>query len=67
MVLCAYNRYHNCRFRRIVKEKILYANELVFQIWGCESWEEFQELTGGSFCGMVDAEDLERVEKSIRK
>ncbi|MDD6812077.1 MAG: sensor domain-containing diguanylate cyclase [Lachnospiraceae bacterium] len=49
------------------KEKILYANELVFQIWGCESWEEFQELTGGSFCGMVDTEDLERVEKSIQE
>ena len=47
--------------------QILYANHAVLRIFGCETAEEFQELTGGSFHGMVHPEDLQAVEKSIRE
>ena len=34
-------------------------------IYGCESIDEFFQLTGGSFRGMVHPEDWERVEREI--
>lgn len=46
-------------------EEIVYANEAVVRIFGCETREEFQELTGNSFRGIVHPDDLERVENSI--
>lgn len=45
--------------------EILYANSALFQIYGCETEEEFRQLTGGTFQGMVYPEDLAEVEKSI--
>lgn len=45
--------------------EILYANRALFQIYGCETEEEFRQLTGGTFQGMVYPEDLAEVEKSI--
>ena len=47
-------------------EKIVYANRALLRMFRCATMEEFQELTGGSFRGMVHPEDLEAVEKSIR-
>lgn len=46
-------------------EEIVYANEAVVRIFGCETREEFQELTGNSFRGIVHPDDLDRVENSI--
>lgn len=46
-------------------EEIVYINEAVVRIFGCETREEFQELTGNSFRGIVHPDDLERVENSI--
>lgn len=46
-------------------EEIVYANEAVVRIFGCETREEFQELTGNSFRGIVHPDDLDRVESSI--
>ncbi len=46
-------------------EEIIYANQEVIYLYGCETKEEFLEYTHGSFKGMVHPEDLERVEKSI--
>lgn len=46
-------------------EEIIYANKALLRIYGCSALDEFQELTGNSFKGMVHPEDLERVEKSI--
>ncbi len=47
------------------EEEIIYANQEVIYLYGCETKREFLEYTGGSFKGMVHPEDLERVEKSI--
>ncbi|WP_031555257.1 sensor domain-containing phosphodiesterase [Oribacterium sp. FC2011] len=48
------------------EEQILYANQAILDLFECESNEEFQELTGGSFKGMVYPEDYERIETSIK-
>lgn len=47
--------------------QILYANRALFQIFGCETEEEFRALTGGTFQGMVHPEEVEDVEASIRE
>ena len=35
------------------KEQLLYANNFVFDIFGCESLDSFKALTGFTFRGMV--------------
>ena len=47
-------------------EKILYLNKYMLNICGCESMEQFNEMTGGTFRGFVYPEDYERSELSIR-
>lgn len=46
-------------------EKLLYTNNAMLRIFGCDTLEEFKELTGYTFPGMVHPDDLESVEKSI--
>lgn len=46
-------------------EDLIYANQSMARIFGCDSIEDFKEYVGGSFRGMVHPEDLEQVEKSI--
>lgn len=46
-------------------EKILYANAQVLNIYGCKDMQEFRELVGNSFRGMVHPDDLERAEREI--
>ncbi len=46
-------------------EDLLYANDIVFKIFGCKDIDEFKELTGFTFHGMVYSDDLERTELSI--
>lgn len=46
-------------------EELIYANEGVLKIFGCNSIDEFKELTGNSFKGMVHKGDLKVVESSI--
>lgn len=48
-------------------EEIVYANEAVIRIFGCDTREEFRQLTGNSFRGIVHPDDLEKVERSIAK
>lgn len=48
-------------------EEIIYANEAMVRIFNCDTLEEFREVTGNSFRGIVHPEDLEDVEKSIRQ
>ena len=48
-------------------EEIIYANGELVRIFRCGSMEEFRQLTGNSFRGMVHPEDLETVEESIRE
>ncbi len=47
------------------EEELLYANREVWQLYNCETYEEFRTLTGNSFKGMVNPEDLDEVEQSI--
>lgn len=47
------------------KEEIIYANQEVVNLFGCETIEEFREYTKNTFRGMVHPDDLERVEESI--
>jgi len=46
-------------------EELIYINSAVLRIFGCETEEEFVELTGFTFRGMVYPEDLEEIENSI--
>ncbi len=46
-------------------EELIYANQALAGIFGCNSMEEFMEYIGGSFRGLVHPEDLDQVEKSI--
>ena len=46
-------------------EDILYANDAMLRLFGCDTMEEFQELTGNSFRGIVHPDDLERVKGYI--
>lgn len=49
------------------REQILYANKALLRIFCCDTFEEFQELTGNSFQGIVHPDDLENVHKSIQE
>ena len=46
-------------------ETILYLNDVMLDIFGCATEEEFRELTGGTFKGLVYPDDLPDVEASI--
>lgn len=46
-------------------EELLYANKAVFKIFACETLEEFKELTGYTFKGMLCPDDYEKVSGSI--
>lgn len=49
------------------EERILYANPQMQKLFGCSSAEEFMDLVGGSFKGVVHPDDLERVEVAIER
>nr|WP_325212639.1 response regulator [uncultured Oscillibacter sp.] len=48
-------------------DRLLYVNRAVLQMFGCKTEEEFLELTGGTFRGLVHPDDRESVEASIRE
>lgn len=54
-------------YRATGDEKILYANPRVLEIFGCDTLNEFKELVGNSFRGMVHKDDIERVESEIKE
>ena len=45
--------------------ELLYINQATCDIYGCETVEEFRELTGNNFRGMVHPEDFEKIQSSI--
>ena len=51
-------------YRREEPGEVLYANKALYTIYGCRDQDEFRELTGGTFKGMVHPEDYENVVKS---
>lgn len=54
-------------YRADEEERILYINKAVLRIFGCDTVEEFNKITNGTFKGLVYHEDLEDVENSIRE
>ena len=46
-------------------EELIYFNDAMLHLFRCDTIEEFQELTGNSFKGIVHPDDLERVETYI--
>ena len=46
-------------------EKIISINEMLLDIFECETVDEFLELTGGSFSGIVHPGDYKEVRRSI--
>ncbi len=46
-------------------EELIYANQAVFDIFGCEHEAEFRELTGYTFRGMVYSSDYPEISASI--
>ena len=53
-------------YEAVGDERIIYAEPNVWKLYGCGSFEEFMELTGGSFKGMVHPEDLHKIENQIQ-
>ena len=46
-------------------EELLYANQALLNIYGCENLDEFRELTGYTFNGMVHPDDYSNIKESI--
>ena len=46
-------------------EELIYANHAVFDIFGCDGIEDFKELTGFTFGGMLHPDDYEKIKDSI--
>ena len=53
-------------YRAEAPEEIIYANQPVFDIYGCGGPEDFRALTGNTFRGMVYPEDYDRISASIK-
>ncbi len=47
-------------------EELIYINDAMLRIFGCDTQEEFRELTGYTFRGIVHPDDIDMVEASIR-
>ncbi|MCR5121239.1 MAG: EAL domain-containing protein [Ruminococcus sp.] len=47
-------------------ERILYAENNIVRLFGCENFDEFYAYVGGSFKGMVHPDDLHRIENQIQ-
>lgn len=52
-------------YRADESEEILHLNKAALKIFGCDTLQEFVELTGNTFRGMVHPDDIDNVEKSI--
>lgn len=45
--------------------EILFVNSAMLKIFGCENVDEFMEMTGGTFSGMIHPDDLDEIKSSI--
>ncbi len=52
-------------YRADESTELLYVNQSTCDIYGCETVEEFRELTGNTFKGMVHPEDYDAIQSSI--
>lgn len=53
-------------YRADQDQKILFANQQVWELYGCESYSQFIEFCGGTFNGMIHPEDASLVDREIR-
>ncbi len=49
------------------EERLIYTNRTLLRFFGCATLEEFKELTGYTFKGMVHPDDIDAVEMSISR
>lgn len=54
-------------YRADEEERLVYANDACLRIFGCETLEQFEELTGFTFPGMVHPDDIQTIEASIKR
>jgi PAS domain S-box-containing protein len=54
-------------YRADDKEELIYANDVLLEIFGCQNLDEFKNLTGYTFPGIVHPDDLDEVQASIRR
>ena len=54
-------------YRAEQPEELLYANKAVFTIFGCDGLDDFKQLTGYTFKGMLHPDDYEAVTSSIKQ
>lgn len=47
-------------------EELIYINDAMLRIFGCDTREEFRKLTGYTFKGIVHPDDIDEVEASIK-
>ena len=52
-------------YRADAGEQLLYANRAVIKIFGCDSLEDFKQLTSYTFRGMLHPDDYDRISASI--
>ena len=52
-------------YRADDSQEILFVNEAILRLFGCETVAEFKELTGNTFSGLIHPDDVERVLNSI--
>lgn len=52
-------------YRADGSEELIFTNNALLRIFGCNTEAEFRKLTGYTFPGMVHPEDLETVQRSI--
>ncbi|ETP71187.1 GGDEF domain-containing protein [Lachnospiraceae bacterium JC7] len=49
------------------KGEIIYVNKALIKMYECESEDDFMELTGGIYTGMIYEEDLPKVQEGIKR
>ena len=54
-------------YRADESTELLYVNDVAIEIFGCENLDDFRELTGYTFKGMVHPDDYEEVNASISR
>ena len=54
-------------YKKEMPEELLYANRAVLNIFGCKNLEEFKELTGYTFKGMLHRDDYDTVSETIQR
>ncbi len=52
-------------YRNDESQEIFYVNRAALRIFGCADMEQFRELTGGTFRGLVHPDDYENIQDSI--